>query len=210
MSDTNFKKITKKIIFFLTRGEVMKEVFEFDSYSYFQIISRFYLETELFDLIKREIENKDDIFKDIKDFVKDYSDGKINSVVLSEKYFFYDLQYAVEQSDNIFIKYDFYSIVTLICKKNKDFILDKYSIKKTIIFFINFLPELEKHKYLDTFNCHNKFTKSKATKEIKKEIQNNLELMIKLFDNNEEIIVDDMLEILKVPNCQSNVLPNSS
>ena len=200
MSDTNFKKITKKIIFFLTRGEVMKEFFEFDSYSYFQIISRFYLEKEIFDLLKREIENKEDLFKDIKDFISVYSNGKINSIVLSEKYFFYDLQYAVEKSDNIFIKYDFYSMVTLIGKENKDFILDKYSIKNTMKFFINFIPELEKQKYSDTFNCHKKFSQLKEIKKIKKEVQNNLELMLKLFDNDEEIIIDDMIEILKVPN----------
>ena len=198
MSETNFKKIAKKIIFFLTRGEVMREYFEFDSYSYFQIISRFYLEKELFDLIKREIENKDDLFKDIKDFISTYSNGKINSIELSEKYFFYDLQKAVEDSDNIFIKYDFYSMVTLICEENKDFILDKYSIKNTMKFFINFLPELEKHKYSDTFNCHKKFSKLKEIKKLKKEVQNNLELMLKFFDNNEEI--DDMKEILKLSN----------
>lgn len=200
MTDTNFKKISKKIIFFLTREEVMREFFEFDSYSYFQIISRFYLEKDLFDLIKREIENKEDLFIDIKDFVSEYSFGKINSLVLSEKLFFYDLQYAVEASDNIVIKYDFYSMVTLICKENKDFVLDKYSIKNAIKFFINFIPDLEKKKYLDYFNCHKKFETLKGTNLIKKEVENNLQLMIKLFDNNEEIIIDDMLEILKIPN----------
>ena len=199
ISNSNFKKIAKQIIFFLTRKEVMNEFLEFDSFSYFQIISRFYLEKELFILIKREIENKEDLFEDIKNFINEYSKGEINSLILSEKYFFYDIQYAVEQSDNIFIKYDFYSMVTLICKENEEFILDKYSIKNTIKFFINFLPELKRNKREDYFNCHKKWEESQDTKEMKKEVENNLMLMIKLFDENEEIIVEDILEILALP-----------
>ena len=200
ISNNNFKIIAKKIIFFLTRKEVMNEFLEFDSFSFFQIISRFFLEKELFVLIKREIENKEDLFVDIKDFVREYSKGKINTVVLTEKYFLYEILYTVEESKNIFIKYDFYSMVMLICQQNEELILDKYSIKNTIKFFINFLPELEKNKIEDTFNCHKKFLEPEETKELKKEVENNLMLMIKLFDENEEIIKDDILEILEVPN----------
>ena len=95
-----------------------------------------------------------DLFEDVKDFINRYSEGKIHSGILSEKYFFYDIQKAIEESKNIFIKYDFYSMVISISQNNKEFILDKYSIKETIKFFINFLPLLENNKYKDEFNCH--------------------------------------------------------
>ena len=111
----------------------------------------------MFNLIKREIGNKEDLFDDIKNFVDEYSKGEVNSVTLSEKYFFYDIQYAIEQSDNFFIKYDFYNMITLIYTKNKDFVLDKYSIKNAIKFFINFFPELKRNKKEDPFNCHKKW-----------------------------------------------------
>ena len=199
MSNNNYKNIAKKIIFFLTRKEVVNEFLEFDSYSYFQIISRFYLEKDLFNLIKREIGNKEDLFEDIKDFVKEYSKGEITSLILSDKYFFYDIQPAVEQCDNFFIKYDFYSMIVLICKENEEF-FDKYWIKNAIKFFINFFPELKKSKKEDVFNCHKKWEQLDETKELKKEVKNNINLMIKLFDGNEQIIDEDYLEILSVPN----------
>ena len=102
ISDYNFEKIAKQIIFFLTIKEVMNEFLEFDSYSYFQIIRRFYLEDNLFKLIKRKIENKEDIFKDIKDFVNEYSKGEINSLFLSEKYFYNEIMSAVEQCNSFY------------------------------------------------------------------------------------------------------------
>ena len=200
ISNNNFKKIAKKIIFFLTIKEIMKEFLEFDSYSYFCIISRYFIENELFDLIKREIQNKKDLFEDVKDFINKYSEGKINSGILSEKYFFYDIQKAIEESKNIFIKYDFYSMVISISQNNKEFILDKYSIKETIKFFINFLPLLENNKYKDEFNCHKKWTQIEDINDIEKEIENNLNLMVNLFDHNEEIVTEDILEILEVKN----------
>ena len=205
ISDNNYKIIAKKIIFFLTRKEVMNEFLEFDSFSYFQIISRFYLENDLLKLIKSKIENKEDKFKDIKDFIYEYSKGEINSLFLSEKYFFYEILNAVEQCNNFYIKYDFYLMIILIYKENEEkkekdegFSFDKYLVKETIKFFINFFDELEKNKKKDAFNRHKNL---KDIKRAKKEVENNLMIMIKLLDkNNQQIIIDDYLEILAVPN----------
>jgi hypothetical protein len=138
----NVKKIAKKIIIFLTIKEIMNEFLEFDSYSYFQVISRFFTEKDLFALIHKEIESDEDLFKEVKDFAKVYLDS-MPTMVLCDQYFFYEIQESIKKYKNIFIQYDYYKFLAKICENNSDFILDKASLKKAIQFFINYIHDLE-------------------------------------------------------------------
>ena len=200
ISNKHFEKVSKKIIVFLTLEEVMKEFLEFDSYSYFQVINRFFIESKLFNLIHRE-DSTQDLFKDINNFIEQYlGEKKIPSHVLSDKYFFYEIQGAAESLENIYIKLDYYKMISLICKQNKELHLDKASIKNAIKFFINYFHELKKSNFDDKFNCHKKPDDLYDYEKQKEEIESNILIMIKSFEFHNELIIDDIVEILKLNN----------
>ena len=195
------QKTAKKIIIFLTIKEIMKEFLEFDSYSYFQVISRFFLETELFKLIHREIESNEDLFNDIKDFVETYlGEKKVQTYFLTDKYFFYEIQEVAESFKNIFIRYDYYKFVSMICAKNSEFRLDRVSLKNAIRFFINYTHDLKRSDFPDTFNCHKKPRNIEELKEQLEEIEIEILLMINSFQNNNELTKEDIEEILEIEN----------
>ena len=200
ISKNSFEKVAKKIIIFLTSKDVLQEFLEFDSYSYFKIIIRFFTEKELFALIHRKIESNQDLFKDIKDFIEVYLGKKIPSIALSDKYFFYDIQEIAEKFENIYVKYDYYKIIPIICKKNKEFHLDKASIKNAIKFFINYLYDLKNCSDIDKYNCHNKPDNLEEFEKQIKEIESDIILMIKAFESHNELIREDMDEILQIEN----------
>jgi hypothetical protein len=204
ISNNSFIIIAKKILFFLTRKEIMEEFMEFDSYSYFEIISRYYLENDLFEIIQNNDDIKEEnLYKELKDFIEKYSKEKINLIDLSAKFFFDEIEKAVENMDNIYIKYDFYTMVTTILKKNEEFILDKNTIKNTIIFFVNYLFDLKEKKSIDKYKCHKNSEIENIDKKIiteKKEVENILMFLVRLFDDEDDTYIEEIKEILKVQN----------
>ena len=201
ISRNHFEKVSKKIIVFLTIEEIMKEFLEFDSYSYFQVINRFFIEDKLFNLIHRDVEGNQNLFKDIDNFIDLYlGKKKIPSHVLSEKYFFYEIQEKAESFKNIYIKFDYYKMIALICKKNKKFHLDKASIKNAIKFFINYFCELKKSNFVDKYNCHKKPDNLYEYERQKDEIESDILTMINSFEFHNELIRDDIDEILNLNN----------
>ena len=203
ISKNAFEKVAKKIIIFLTLKNVMKEFLEFDSFSYFQVIKRFFIENRLFKLIHRDEKNQD-LFEDIKDFVELHlGKEKISCKNLSEKYFFYGIQEISESFENIYIKYDYYKMIYLICKNNKEFHLDKITIKNSIKFFINIFQEINKSSFSDKFNCHKNLINIIDNKKKREEIESDIMLMIHSFENHNELFKEDINEILNNKNIQN-------
>ena len=202
ISKSSFEKVAKKIIIFLTTKEVIQNFLEFDSYSYFQVINRFFTESELFNLIHREIESNTDLFGDIKNFIEVYLGKKVPSQVLTDKYFFYEIQETSESFQNIFVKYDYYKMISIICKNNIKFHLDKTSIMNSIKFFINYFIELNNSSFIDKFNCHKNLENIDNYNKQLDEIESDLMLMIKSFERNGELIREDIEEILNIKNIE--------
>ena len=200
ISKNKFEKVGKKIIVFLTEKEVMKIFLEFDSYSYFQIINRFFVESELFELIHREIESNKDLFDDIPNFIEEFLGNKIKSRFLTDKYFFYEIKDKCENFKNIFVKYDYYNMIPIICKNNKEFHLDKTSIKNSISFFINYFEELNKSSSIDKYSCHKQIDNIDDYNKKLEEIESDLIIMIKSIESNNELIREDIDEILSIKN----------
>ena len=201
MTNNNFNKVAKKIIIFLTSEEIMKDFLEFDSFSYFQLISRYFTEDILFNLIHREVESFQDLFVDLDDFIKTYL-GNIKSVILTDKFFFYvKIQDFINNTDNIYIKYDYYEMISKIVEKNDiKFHLDKDSIKNAIIFFINYYHNLKKASFPNKFNCHKKFDNLNEFKEQIENFENKILTMIKSLEAHSELIKEDIDELLNLNN----------
>ena len=199
ISKNSFEKVAKKIIIFLTLKEVIQDFLEFDSFSYFQVINRIFLENKLFNLIHREIESNKDLFEDIKDFVGLYlGKKKIQSYYLSDKYFFYEIQEISESFENIYIKYDYYKMISLICKTNLKFHLDKATLKNAIQFFIKYSHQFKNSSFSDKFNCHQKPVNLDEYKNQMKEIESDILTMIHSFENHNELFREDIDEILNI------------
>ena len=200
---SNKSKIAKKIIIFLTIKEIMNEFLEFDSYSYFQVISRFFTENDLFKLIHRDIKSDKDLFIDLKQFVETYLGASTPTNNLIDKYFFTKIQESVQTFKNIYILYDFYKFISMICANNSEFILDKTTVKNAILFFINCLQDLKYTDFTDKFNCHKKIDDIEEKRNQIEEIEKILLLLIKSLKRKNELTGEDITEFLKMNNITS-------
>ena len=203
ISQSSFKQTVKKILFYLTLKENMEQLLNFDSYSYFQVIRRFFIEKNLFQLIHRDAESNEDLFSDIKEFLQGYLYIiGIESTVLTDKYFYYEIKSCVEnQINNYYMKYDFYKMISIICSRNGDLHLDRASIKDAIIYFITY--DIENSPNYDKFNCHKKPENFNEYKEKIEILENNALSMLKFLESNQELTKDDTNEILSLSNIDS-------
>ena len=168
MSPNNFKETAVKILAFLTKKENLKIYLEFDSYTFLQIISQYFFNEKLFNIIYGYEQNYS---QQTKDFIniclgenadKDFNAFKVYMTIK-------DSLNNVDMN-RYFLKYDFYVMTCEICQKVRDFIFEIKDIKNSLNYFSSF--DLEDYKEeKDPYNCHRKIEGDKEIKKFKEKIE---------------------------------------
>ena len=197
-----FEETCKKIFLFLTLDNVMEVLIKFDSFSYFQLLTKLFTEYRLYKLMEIDIGKKKYPYIGLESFVKSYlKDISIES--LSEKYFYYQIKLFVEEKtenmkNSIYIKHDFYEMTSLICKKRKNegISIDRGTMLEAIQFFINYEYIINKSKpddFYDPFNCHKIPKKTEALySKYSDDINNSILNLIKRLIDEENFYDSDL------------------
>jgi len=166
IDENTYKEIMKKIILFLIGKDTLKLFLNFDSFSYFQIFKKFYLEEDLFKIINDEYNENEYI-----EFLITINRYDLQICDLTPKKYLYILIDAInEQEKNFYIKKDLYDFIgefiqsmeNKFCIDNKNILIDAAE------FLINYPKEKPKSKIKDSFNCHTYINEKKFEREIMK------------------------------------------
>ena len=181
MSPNNFKDTSIKILAYLLIKENIKSYLEFDSYTYLQIIKKFYLEPKLFNLIYNEenpSSSKGKFSNSVIEIIDKYLGNK-RSECFNLDYIYASIRdVAVNcEVNKFYIDYDFYIMTCEILSNNNNLNFDKSAIMDTLLFFSDFYIEDLSHN--DPFNCHRKI---ESKKEIKKYYNKLEEYMLNLLN----------------------------
>ena len=201
MTNEAFKLTCKKISLFLTSNKVMEVLLKFDSFSYFILVTRMFKEGKT---IFKCDENKNYPYEGLEKFFEPYF-GKISVEYLNEKYLYYEIKFFIENNtndfkNNIYIKYDFYIMTSLICENRKNNIfIDRVTIINGIKFLLNYTLSLEGDKiknYHDPFECHKiPDEKDILNQEFSENLENSILNLVEILESNQDIYSDDLDEI---------------
>ena len=166
MSPNNFKETAIKILAYLVSKENIKLYLEFDSYTYLQIISKYFTEQQLFKLIHKEdyCSNEEMFSKSEKEVIDKYLGNK-RSESFNGDYIFRAIRNGVKDIvlNKFYVQYDFYIMTCEICSKNSNFFFDKSAVMDVLLFFSEFL--VENFPDNDPYNCHRKLETNKEIKQ---------------------------------------------
>ena len=200
-----FEITAKKILLFLTMDKIMEKILKFDSFSYFILLTKLFSEPKLYKLIESNIDKKIFPYKGLENFVELYL-GKIPIENLSERYFFYQVKLFIDDKaknfkNYYFIKYDFYEMMAMMCKKRKNIsiFIDRGTMLDAIKYFINYEYSLEGEQsknYYDPFDCHKIPNKRTILyKEFSEKIENNILYLLNCLQSNEDFFISDLDDI---------------
>ena len=212
MSPNNLKQTAIKILSCLINRENIKLYLEFDSYTYLQIIKKFFTDQKLFELIdKNGYSSSIQKIKEAKD-VKEV----ITKYLGPEKFDSFNCDYILKSIEDgvndcilntSYISYDFYIMICELCTYNKNLFFDKMTIKEVLIFFGEF--NVDSFSKNDPFNCHRKPETRKAKKQYYQKIEEymlNLLNYLKDRGNLDESFVKDLIQKLieknKIRDCR--------
>ena len=194
MSESRFKETAIKILAFLLNKENMKLYMEFDSYTYFQIISKYFFDEKLKRFIMGLEQNySENEKKFIVELLGENADNELNA--------FYTYSKIKEGLKDIevnryFLKYDFNVMTCEICEKVRDFIFDKKDVMDCLLYF----SELDINDFNsedDPYNCHRKVESEKDVKNFQNKIEKymiNLLNYLKLYNLLTEGYVKNLLK----------------
>ena len=168
MSQKNFKETAIKILAYLLNQENMKLYLEFDSYTYYQIISKYFLDGKLLGFITGVEMNYS---KEEKNSIN-ISLGENASEEFNAFYVYNKLKEGLKDVDinRYFLKYDFYVMTCEICENVRDFVFDQKDVMDSLIYF----SELNINDYneeKDIYNCHRKLENQKEINKFKDKIE---------------------------------------
>ena len=170
MSPNNYKETAIKILAFLITEENIKLYLEFDSYTYLQIIKKYFFEPKLFNLINNDDSEKVKYSKSVKEVFIKYLDFQ-NPELFNYQYIFSALRNGIKDCvlNKFFIKYDFYLMICEICSKDSSLLFDKSLILEILLFLAEFyIEDLPKN---DPYNCHRKLESKKEIRQYYKKIE---------------------------------------
>ena len=194
MSESRFKETAIKILAFLLNKENMKLYMEFDSYTYFQIISKYFFDEKLKRFIMGLEQNySENEKKFIVELLGENADNELNA--------FYTYSKIKEGLKDIevnryFLKYDFNVMTCEICEKVRDFIFDKKDVMDCLLYF----SELDINDFNsedDPYNCHRKVESEKDVIKFQNKIEKymiNLLNYLKLYNLLTEGYVKNLLK----------------
>ena len=197
-----FEETCKKIFLFLTLNNVMEILLQFDSFSFFQLLTKLFTEFRLYRIMEMDIDKKKYPFEHLETFTKTYL-GNISIEYIGEKYFYYQVKLFVDSKtndfkNNYFIKYDFYQMTVEICNKRKNnmIYIDRETLIDAIKFFINYEINLKGDKskaYIDPFNCHKIPKKDEVLyKDFSVNIENNILYLLQCLQSYQDFFETDL------------------
>ena len=200
-----FEETLKKIFLFLTLNNVMEILLQFDSFSYFYLLTKIFTENKLCKALKTDVDKKIYPYANLESFVKSHL-GNISVEYLSEKYFYYEIKNFVYEKakifeNNYYIKYDFYQMTASICNKRRIYMLfiDRVTLIDAIKFFINYGISIEKdnpNNYYDPFICHKIPKKTEVYyKEFYENIENNILYILQYLQSYQDFFESDLDEL---------------
>ena len=156
-----FELTCKKIFLFLISSKTMESLLQFDSFSYFSLLTKLFTDFKINRIMDFDIDKHKFPYAGLESFAQLYL-GNISIEYLSEKYFYYEIKSFVDEKieqfkNSVYIKFDFFQMTAYMCQKRKNNFFDRMTIINAIKYLINYelLFEGEKSKdYYDPFNCH--------------------------------------------------------
>ena len=208
-SDT-FKITCKKISLFLTSNKVMEVLLKFDSFSYFILMTKIFKEGKF--IFKCDLNNNYP-YEGLEKFIEPYF-GKISVEYLNEKFLYYEIKFYIENNiqnfkNNIYIKYDFYKMTSLICEnKENNIFIDRVTLIDGIKFLLNYKSSLEGDKiknYYDPFECHKiPDQKDLLYKEFSESLDNSILNLLKSLQSNHDFYSNDLDELFSLEGLKKN------
>ena len=197
-----FEETCKKIFLFLTLNNVIEILLQFDSFSYFKLLTKIFTEYKIYKMMDLDIDKKKYPFESLESFIKSYL-GNISIESLSEKYLYYQVKLFIDKKikhfkNEYFIKYDFYQMTAEICNKRRNnmIYIDRETLIEAIKFFINYEINLEGDKsknFVDPFNCHKIPKKDEILyKEFSENIENNILYLLKCLQGYQDFFETDL------------------
>ncbi len=196
MDSQSHNILVKKILLFLTSKDIMDLFLKFDSYSFFQVLGKLYLDESLINIINTKFENEA-----LEDFMYTIRGEKINCKDLSATKILFNIISYSESKDNIFINKDLYDFVALV---SKNMVIDKelknnikIQLKNACIFLLNYPNKRSNCEIQDPFHCHT----PKDNKEFIKEKSSNQEKIKIIIEQAKNIGFDneDIKQLLEIP-----------
>jgi len=202
-----YEETCKKILLFLTLENVMSVLMKFDSFSYFNLLTKLFTTHKIYRFMEIDVEKKKFPFAGLESFVETYL-GKISKEYLSEKYFYYQIKlflYKTESfKNNFYIKYDFFQMTAQMCIKRRSntLFIDRGTIIDSIKFFINYEYILESDKameFYDPFSCHRIPDRKDAIyKEFAENVENNVLSLLQSLQNSLDFFETDLEELFSL------------
>jgi hypothetical protein len=177
MDKKNHEDIVKKISLFLINEKTLDCLLTFDSFTYFNIFSKLYLNNNLYQIINSDYP---------EDFL--YIVGLVNfkTTNISPKYLIYQITKYINsmKSDNFYIKKDFYDFIGNICK-SKDIIfnLSNDLLLNAALFLIDYNLQKSYINDKDTFNCHS----IEGINNYNEELENQEEIILSIVNKMKEV-----------------------
>ena len=202
-----YEETCKKILLFLTLENVMEVLMKFDSFSYFNLLTRLFTTHKIYRFMEMDLEKKKFPYTGLESFIETYL-GKISKEYLSEKYFYYQIKLFLDKTESFknsfYIKYDFFQMTAQMCIKRRSntIFIDRGTIIDSIKFLINyeFILESDKSKDLyDPFNCHKIPNRKDAIyKEFSENIENNILSLLQSLQNSLDFFETDLEELFSL------------
>ena len=203
MSPNNYKDTVIKVLAYLLNKENIKIYLEFDSYTYLNIIKKYFLEDKLFSFINNNeysSSGNQKFSNSVVEVIDQYL-GKNRSNSFNFDFIYSTLRNGVKECvlNTFYINYDFYTMTCELCAHNNNLNFDKEAIMDVLLFFgdfyVNNFPEN------DPFNCHRKLESKKEIKLYYQKIEEYMMILLKyLKERNllERTFVKSLLEKSKV------------
>ena len=171
MSPSRFKETAIKILAYLITKENIQLYLEFDSYSYLQIISRYFLEEKLLGFISGiEINYSKEEKKAINSYLGENASEEFNAFYVYKK-----IKEGIKfvEVNRYFMKFDFYVMTCQICEKVRNFVFEQKDVTETLTYFSE-LDIKDFNEEEDLYNCHKKAETDKDINNFKNMIQQNM------------------------------------
>lgn len=190
-----YNDIVIKIYLWMISEIALKELLAFDSFSFFEVFSRFYLEEEIFTKISINYTEHPTYCSFIDKVALQYEPDKITPVnVLTDL-----INFCKKMEDNFYILKDLYDFIAkLFAKPNKlDIIpLERSLLVEAIEYFLSY-EQKKTNSGIDPFLCHFNLDEEKIYKILAKDEEKILQL-IGIMDP--QLTQDELNELIKYAN----------
>lgn len=187
-----YNDIVIKIYLWMISEIALRELLSFDSFSFFEVFSRFYLEEDIYTKISINYTEHPNYWTFIDKVALEYEPDKITPVNVLTNI----INFCKKMEDNFYILKDLYDFIAkLFAKPNKLEVipLERSLFLEAIEFFLSY-EQKKNNSAVDPFLCHFNLDEEKIYKILEKDEQKILKL-IEIMDP--QLTKDELNELLK-------------